>query len=147
MTMAGPSSYHSPNAALIVSFLLFVSFVLHSVIAFAVSYTWSPGQNICSATCQISTPPICANAPNSNLIDQLHADGKRVLLSFGGAGMGGSWPGGDVNDCWEYCFGREDQVVAQLTQIVADLNLDGVDIDYEYFYENNQNGSAQDAHP
>ena len=55
-----------------------------------------------------------------------------VLLSFGGAGMGGSWSG-DVNDRWEHCFGRVDTIVAQLTDIVATQGFDGVDIDYEYF--------------
>lgn len=44
--------------------------------------------------------------------------------------MGGSWAG-DVNDCWLHCFGRETQVVDRLVQIVTQLNLDGVDIDYE----------------
>ncbi|GAX28860.1 hypothetical protein FisN_20Lh160 [Fistulifera solaris] len=113
----------------------------HIMVSFAVSYTWSPSKNICSPTCEIATPPICNNAPNSNLINDLHAKGKKVVLSFGGAGMGGSWAG-DVNDCWEYCFGRETQVVDRLVQIVNDLKMDGVDIDYEYFYENDQNGSG-----
>jgi hypothetical protein len=90
----------------------------HVVIAFAVSYTWSPSKNICSPTCEISTPPICNNGPNPNLINQLHQAGKKVILSFGGAGMGGSWSG-DVNDCWEYCYGREEQVVNRLVDIVA----------------------------
>jgi len=54
--------------------------------------------------------------------------------------MGGSWSG-DNNDCWDYCFGREAQVVDRLTTIVNEMNLDGVDIDYEYFYEDKQNGS------
>jgi hypothetical protein len=111
------------------------------IISFAVSYTWSPSKNICSQTCEIATPPICNNAPNPGLINDLHAAGKKVLLSFGGAGMGGSWAG-DVNNCWDYCFGRETQVVDRLTQIVKDLKLDGVDIDYEYFYADNQNGSG-----
>lgn len=57
--------------------------------------------------------------------------------------MGGSWAG-DVNDCWDYCFGREEQVVNQLVGIVNDLGLDGVDLDYEYFYEDNQNNSGFD---
>lgn len=48
--------------------------------------------------------------------------------------MGGSWAG-DVNDCWEYCFGRVDSVVSQLTEIVSKQKFDGVDIDYEYFLE------------
>ena len=113
----------------------------HIVIAFAVSYTWNPTKNVCSQTCEIATPPICNNAGNPTLISDMHAAGKKVILSFGGAGMGGSWAG-DVNDCWEYCFGRESQVVDRLVDIVNELNLDGVDIDYEYFYEDNQNGSG-----
>jgi len=48
--------------------------------------------------------------------------------------MGGSWAG-DVNDCWEDCFGREVQVVNSLSTIINDMGLDGIDIDYEYFYE------------
>ena len=44
--------------------------------------------------------------------------------------MGGSWAG-DQNDCWEYCYGREQQVVQRLTEIVAELGADGIDIDYE----------------
>ena len=55
--------------------------------------------------------------------------------------QGGSWAS-SVEDCWEYCFGREDQVVQRLVEIVNQMGLDGVDIDYEYFYEDNQNGSG-----
>jgi len=103
----------------------------HIIIAFAVSYTWSPGKNICSSTCQISTPPICNNAANPSLIQEWQSAGKKVILSFGGAGMGGSWAG-DNNDCWENCYGRESQVTSQLVQIVSDMGLDGVDLDFEY---------------
>ena len=111
----------------------------HIVIAFAVSYTWSPGKNICSETCEIATPPVCNNAPNQHLIQDWQNAGKKVLLSFGGAGMGGSWDGN--NDCWEYCFGREEQVIDRVSEIVIDMGLDGVDIDYEYYYEDGQNNS------
>ena len=45
--------------------------------------------------------------------------------------MGGSWDG-DVNDCWEYCYGKEAKVVSRLVQIVNNMGLDGVDIDFEY---------------
>ena len=110
----------------------------HIVIAFAVSYTWNPGKNSCSASCDIATPPVCNDAPNPGLIQEWKNAGKKVLLSFGGAGMGGSWAG-DANDCWEYCFGKEDHVVDQLVDIVSDMDLDGVDLDYEYFYEDDQN--------
>ena len=103
----------------------------HIVIAFAVSYTWSPSKNNCSPTCEISTPPVCGNAGRQDLIDQWRAMGKKVILSFGGAGMGGSWAG-DNNDCWEQCYGREDQVTDRLVEIVEEMNLDGVDLDFEY---------------
>jgi hypothetical protein len=113
----------------------------HIMVAFAVTYTWSPDKNQCSETCEIATPPICDNAANPDLIQSLHDAGKKVILSFGGAGMGGSWAG-DSNDCWEYCFGREEQVVDRLVQISSELGVDGIDIDYEYYYEDNQNGSG-----
>jgi hypothetical protein len=113
----------------------------HIVIAFAVSYTYSPGKNQCSTTCEIDTPPICGNAARPDLIQKWKGAGKKIILSFGGAGMGGSWAG-DNNDCWNYCFGRETQVVNRLTTIVNEMGLDGVDIDYEYFYEDNQNESG-----
>ena len=45
--------------------------------------------------------------------------------------MGGSWAG-DVNDCWEYCYGKETQVVDRLVEIVNNMGLDGIDIDFEY---------------
>ena len=103
----------------------------HIVIAFAVSYTWSPGKNNCSQTCQITEPPICNNSPNPSLVAEWQAAGKKVILSFGGAGMGGSWAG-DNNDCWENCYGREEQVTNRLVQIVNNMSLDGIDLDFEY---------------
>jgi len=103
----------------------------HIVIAFAVSYTWNPSKNQCSQTRQIADPPICNNSPNPGLVQQWQAAGKKVILSFGGAGMGGSWAG-DNNDCWEFCYGREAQVTNRLVEIVKDMNLDGIDIDFEY---------------
>ncbi|KAK1744125.1 glycosyl hydrolase family 18 protein [Skeletonema marinoi] len=106
----------------------------HIVIAFAVSYSWAAGKNNCDAQCNIAAPLICNNAPNAALVQQWQAAGKKVILSFGGAGMGGSWSG-DVNNCWDYCFGKEEQVASQLVQIVKDNNYDGVDIDYEYCYD------------
>ena len=113
----------------------------HIVIAFAVSYTWAPGKNRCSPTCEIARPLTCGSQERPDLIERWQAKGKKVILSFGGAGMGGSWSG-DNNDCWDYCFGREDYVIDRLTELVTDSNLDGVDIDYEYFYDDNQNGSG-----
>jgi len=112
----------------------------HIMLAFAVSYSYSPGKNICSTTCEITTPPVCGNVPRPDLIQKWRSMGKKIILSFGGAGMGGSWDGN--NDCWEYCFGRETQVINRLTAIYGELGIDGVDIDYEYYYDDGQNGSG-----
>ena len=112
----------------------------HIVIAFAVSYTWTEEKNICDPTCQISKPLTCDDREDQDLIERWQAMGKKVILSFGGAGMGGSWEG-DNNNCWDYCFGNEDYVVERLTDLVTEMGLDGIDIDYEYFYEDGQNGS------
>jgi hypothetical protein len=72
----------------------------HIVIAFAVSYTWSPAKNVCNLQCNIdSTVPICNNANNQGLINTLRAAGKKVIVSFGGAGMGGSWTGKALRHC------------------------------------------------
>jgi len=107
----------------------------HIVIAFAVSYTWSPGKNNCDATCQVpSSLPLCGNQARPDLIDKWRGMGKKVIVSFGGAGMGGSWSG-DQNNCWDYCFGREDKLSTDLVSMIDDQNLDGVDIDYEYCYD------------
>ena len=46
------------------------------------------------------------------------------------------------SDCWEYCYGKEEKVVDRLADIVNEVGFDGIDIDYEYFYEDNQNGSG-----
>mmetsp|Transcript_9643 Transcript_9643/g.20363 ORF Transcript_9643/g.20363 Transcript_9643/m.20363 type:complete len:210 (-) Transcript_9643:424-1053(-) len=48
--------------------------------------------------------------------------------------MGGSWSG-DTNNCWDYCFGKEDQLSTDLTNIIDNQNFDGIDIDYEYCYD------------
>ena len=100
----------------------------HIVIAFAVSYTWNPSKNQCSQTCQIADPPICNNSPNPGLVQQWQAAGKKVILSFGGAGMGGSWAS-DNNDCWEYCYGREAQVTNRLVEIVKHCRDEEKDMD------------------
>ena len=42
---------------------------------------------------------------------------------------------GDPNNCWDYCFGKEEQIATSLVNIVQSQNLDGVDIDYEYCYD------------
>ncbi|KAK1734442.1 lytic polysaccharide monooxygenase [Skeletonema marinoi] len=107
----------------------------HIVIAFAVSYTWSAAKNNCDAQCQVpSSLPLCGNQARPDLIEKWRGMGKKVIMSFGGAGMGGSWSG-DQNNCWDYCFGREDKLSTDLVSMIEDQNLDGVDIDYEYCYD------------
>ena len=71
----------------------------HIVIAFAVSYTWSWSKNNCDEQCEVDSPPTCENQVRNDLIDRWRAAGKKVIMSFGGAGMGGSWSG-DQNNCW-----------------------------------------------
>jgi hypothetical protein len=114
----------------------------HVVISFAVTYQWqASGQHLCDPTCTIAgVPPVCAGSGSNTFVADLQAAGKKVLLSFGGAGMGGSWDG--LNTCWEDCYGKETSVVNQLVGIVNNMGLDGVDIDYEYYYEDGQNGSG-----
>ena len=66
----------------------------HIVVAFAVSYTYAWEGNNCDAQCTVAdTVPICDNQNNQELVDSWRAAGKKVILSFGGAGMGGSWSG------------------------------------------------------
>ena len=61
----------------------------HIVIAFAVSYTWSPSKNNCDSQCNIGSPvPICNNQNRQDLVDLWRSQGKKVIVSFGGAGMG-----------------------------------------------------------
>jgi len=107
----------------------------HVIISFAVSYRWAPQKNQCDEQCRIVAPvPICGNWPgNPQKVKEWQDAGVKVILSFGGAGQGGSW-GGDPNDCWEDCFRVGATAVAsQLATIVEDQGFDGVDIDYEYF--------------
>mmetsp|Transcript_25022 Transcript_25022/g.52269 ORF Transcript_25022/g.52269 Transcript_25022/m.52269 type:complete len:189 (+) Transcript_25022:78-644(+) len=109
----------------------------HMVVAFAVSYSWSVGGNICNTDCSINTlagntVPICQNTVTDT--STWRNAGKKVVLSFGGAGMGGSWIG-DTNHCWDYCFGKEDTLSTALVNIVNNQNFDGIDIDYEYCYD------------
>jgi hypothetical protein len=79
---------------------------------------------------------VCNNANNQQLVDHWRSMGKKVILSFGGAGMGGSWSG-DNNNCWDYCFGKEESLATSLVNIVHNQNFDGIDIDYEYCYDVN----------
>ena len=116
----------------------------HLLVSFAVTYVWAPGANQCDTTCTIKTPLVCSNARQPALISKWRAAGKKVLLSFGGAGMGGSWDG--VNRCWEHCFGKEDSVVSQLRNLVQADNYDGVDVDYEFYHDGAYARKAEAQH-
>ncbi len=106
----------------------------HAVLAFAVTYMWTPNGNICDPTCQIGPVAGCNGKSLAELVADLHAAGVKVILSFGGAGMGGLWEGtcGQMSKCWDTCIDKKDQVVDALTNLVIDNDLDGIDIDYEY---------------
>ena len=102
------------------------SLFINVVIAFAVSYTWAPGKNSCDSQCNVaSTLPTCGNQNRQDLVDKWRGMNKKIILSFGGAGMGGSWSG-DANNCWDYCFGKEEELSTSLVNIVDSHNLDGV---------------------
>ncbi|HWB78677.1 MAG TPA: glycoside hydrolase family 18 protein [Nannocystaceae bacterium] len=106
----------------------------HVVIAFAVSYTWTPDGVICDESCNLSPVDGCLGTPLPDLVQQLHDADVEVILSFGGASMGGVWEGtcGQMTKCWDHCVDQVDSVVAQLTDVVEQNDLDGIDIDYEY---------------
>ncbi|KAL7464842.1 hypothetical protein ACHAXS_005171, partial [Conticribra weissflogii] len=110
------------------------------IISSAVTYKDVAGTHVCNEMCEIelnnSTLAVCndSNGFDQGLIDSWRLSGKRVMLSFGGAGMGGSWPGDETN-CWDYCFGKEEYLANQLVDIVSAQNLDGVDVNYEYCYD------------
>jgi hypothetical protein len=106
----------------------------HAVIAFAVTYTWTPNGNLCDPNCQIGPVAGCTGKSLAELVADLHAADVKVLLSFGGAGMGGLWEGtcGQMQKCWDACVGHTAELVDSLTDLVVDNDLDGVDIDYEY---------------
>jgi GH18 family chitinase len=42
---------------------------------------------------------------------------------------------GDPNNCWDYCFGKEEQLATNLVTIINNQKFDGIDIDYEYCYD------------
>lgn len=93
------------------------------VVAFAVTYTWAASGNLCDETCTVPpTVPICGNNADPAIVAQWRAQGKRVLVSFGGAGMGGLWTDSSLtkggNHCWDHCFGKEAALVTQLQALV-----------------------------
>jgi GH18 family chitinase len=104
----------------------------HIIVGHAGTCTWADPKVFCDTQCNVGPAvPVCNNAVNQGLVNQWRAAGKKVILSFGGASMGGSWSG-DQNNCWDYCFGKEEALSTSLVNIVNNQKFDGVDIDYEY---------------
>ena len=106
----------------------------HAILAFAVTYTWTPDGNVCDPTCQIGPVAGCNGKSMAELVSDLHAADVKVILSFGGAGMGGLWEGtcGEMTKCWDACLDKTESIIDTLTGMVIDNDLDGIDIDYEY---------------
>jgi len=114
----------------------------HIVISFAVTYKWSLAKNICNEQCDIEATlggalSICGNENRQGLVDAWREQGKKVVLGFGGSGMGVS-TSQDQNNCWDYCFGKEEELAINLTKIVRNQNFDGIEIDYAYCYDTNK---------
>jgi len=105
----------------------------HAMIAFAVTYKWGSDPHCKSdRSCTIQNVAGCGGKSIKQMVTDIQGAGVKVLLSFGGAGMGGSWEPRGTNDCWDVCIGQEDHVVSQLVELSKSLGVDGLDIDYEY---------------
>lgn len=62
------------------------------------TYSWSPSKSICNKDCDINAilepwggVNICGNEVRQDLVDAWRKQGKKVILGFGGSGMGTSW--------------------------------------------------------
>ncbi|EOD11629.1 hypothetical protein EMIHUDRAFT_214491 [Emiliania huxleyi CCMP1516] len=114
----------------------------HALVAFAVTYpAWRPaGQDTCETdrTCTVQGVPGCGGKSLVEMVGDLQSVGVKVILSFGGASMGGVWEAkGDPgsNSCWEHCLDKVDALVSQLAAIVLASGADGIDVDYEYYLD------------
>lgn len=126
----------------------------HAMVAFAVTYRYAGNADNCAAgslgeQCVIQPLDGCKGVDGkAKTFEQMAADlkaaGLKTIVSFGGAGFGGTWYprdentssfGRKVDHCWHHCHGKVDSLVASLETIVTDNDLDGLDIDYEYFLD------------
>jgi chitinase len=125
--------FYVPNWVACPSFAQ-LSLYTHAMVAFAVTYPfWNQSGDNCGAdtSCTLQALPGCGGLPASQMVDLFHAAGAKAILSFGGAGMGGSWAGSQ-DTCWEHCLDKAPALAAELTSLVMDAGFDGIDIDYEY---------------
>lgn len=114
-----------------------LQYYTHAMVAFAVTYPRyvSGGDNCGSVrTCTVQKTPGCGGKTLKKMTSDLQAMGLKVILSFGGAGMGGSWSSSQ-DTCWEYCLDKVDSLVDQLDAAMVSSGADGLDIDYEYLTE------------
>ncbi|MDG1959133.1 MAG: glycosyl hydrolase family 18 protein [Candidatus Binatia bacterium] len=102
----------------------------HAMIAFGVTYTWTPNGNICNEECELQYMPVCSDLTPQEGIDRIHAAGAKAILGFGGAGQGGIWEG--ASDCWESCLDKAPGLAEELVTLATNLGFDGIDVDYEY---------------
>lgn len=110
----------------------------HIVIAASVTYQYAPVKNICDKQCDVGkSVNVCGNQERQDLVSEWRALGKKVIIAFGGEGMGGS-TSASQNHCWDYCFEKEEEVANNLVDIVKKQNFDGVTIDYGYCYDINR---------
>ena len=109
----------------------------HAMVAFLVTYPSyiENGDNCRSArTCTVQTAPGCGGKTLKKMVSDLQDMGLKVILSFGGAGMGGSWAS-SKDKCWDHCLDKVDSLVDQLHAVMVSSGADGLDVDYEYFTE------------
>jgi len=109
----------------------------HVIYAFTVTYTWTPAENLCDSQCVLRTPDACGGESIQQFLARAHSHGVKVLLSLGGAGMGGLW---DLskNRCWDPCWDKPVDLAQQTVDQVLTYGFDGVDVDYEYLLETDQ---------
>lgn len=108
------------------------------------SYTTTLQPNgICSETCKIfyDKLKVCNNKPNDGLLQEWQSAGKRVWLVVGGPLMGRKY---DLVSpaCWEFCFGRQEQMVDDIATLVNNTSVAGVVLSYQYMLENNHDNSG-----
>jgi chitinase len=117
-----------------------LSLYTHAIISFAASTDWvqdashpAGGYNKCRDTCDITASGF-DNGNFGNLresVQHIKSAGVKALLSFGGAGEGEYMAG--ATTCWEQCKTQVPKMVSMLTHLARDNELDGIDIDYEYW--------------